>query len=89
VAKGETHARASAAERRFRHREIVLEEGGKFVLRGDGSITQTDTAGETVGTWAIGDADWARHAIRFGLQPQPSTVAPQSRREAAPRPNDG
>jgi hypothetical protein len=89
VAKGETRPRPPAAERRFRRREIVLAEGGKFVLRGDGSITQTDAAGETVGTWALGDPDWARHAIRFGLQPQPTTVAPQSRREAAPRPNDG
>ena len=89
MAQREARPQPAAAARRFRRREIVLAEGGKFVLRGDGSITQTDAAGETVGSWALGDPDWARHAIRFGLQPQPTTVAPQSRREAAPRPNDG
>jgi hypothetical protein len=89
VAEKEARRQPAAAARRFRHREIELAEGGKFVLRGDGSITQTDATGETVATWALSDPEWARHAIRFGLQPQPTTVAPQSRREAAPRPNDG
>jgi hypothetical protein len=88
VAKGETHARPSAANRRFRRRQIELPEGGKLVLRGDGSITLTDAAGETTGTWAVDDPDWARHAIRFGLQPQPATILPQGRRDAEPRPND-
>ena len=90
MAKEETRSRAaSPADRRFRRRQLQLAEGGKLALRGDGSITQTDAAGEITGTWAVDDPDWARHAIRFGLQPQPTTVPPQGRREGAPRPTDG
>ena len=89
MATGKTRSRAPAAGRRFRRRQIELAEGGKLVLRGDGSITQTDAAGEATHQWAIGDQDWARYAIRFGLQPQPTTVVPESRRAAEPRPTDG
>ena len=89
MAQAENHPRASAANRRFRRRQIALADGGKLVLAGNGSITMTDAAGETTGTWSVGDPDWAGHAIRFGLQPQPITVPPQGRRESAPRPTDG
>ena len=89
VAQGKARPRTAPAERRFRNRTIELAEGGKLALRGDGAITLTDAAGETVGTWAVGDPDWARHAIRFGLQPQPTTVPPQGRRESDPRPTEG
>lgn len=89
MATGKTRSRAPAAARRFRRRQIELAEGGKLVLHGDGSITQTDAAGEATQQWAIGDPDWARYAIRFGLQPQPTTVVPESRRAAEPRPTDG
>jgi hypothetical protein len=89
VAPEETRSRPTAAGRRFRRRELPLAEGGKLVLRGDGSIVQTDVAGDTIGTWTAGEPDWARHAIRFGLQPQALTVAPHGRREPDPRPQGG
>lgn len=89
VAQGKAKPRTAPAERRFRNRTIKLADGGKLALRGDGEITLTDAAGETAGTWAVGDPDWARHAIRFGLRPQPTTVPPQGRRDAAPRPTEG
>jgi hypothetical protein len=76
----------AAPDRRFKRRQIELTEGGKLVLLGDGSITQTDAAGETTGTWATGDPEWARRAIRFGLQPQPITTVPQAPRVSEPRP---
>jgi hypothetical protein len=65
---------------------MVLAEGGKLVLNGDGSISQLDAAGETVASWAVDAAEWSTHAIRFGLQPQTTTVAPHGRRVAEPRP---
>lgn len=89
MAPNKTRSQPTAAGRRFRRHQLDLAEGGKLILHGDGSITQTDAAGETTRRWAIGDPDWARYAIRFGLQPQPETVVPESRRAAEPRPQDG
>jgi hypothetical protein len=89
VSPGKTRSKPAASVRRFRRHQIDLAEGGKLVLQGDGSITQADAAGEVVHRWAIGDPDWASHAIRFGLRPQPETELPESRRAAEPRPQDG
>ena len=86
MAPKKTRSQPAAAGRRFRRHQLDLAEGGKLILHGDGSITQTDAAGETTRRWAIGDSDWERYAIRFGLQPQPDTVVPESRRDAEPRP---
>ncbi|MFI5258131.1 MAG: hypothetical protein ACHQ01_00755 [Candidatus Limnocylindrales bacterium] len=77
---GGTRSRTAAVGRRFKRRQIELTEGGTLVLHGDGSISQSDAAGETVGTWKPDDADWARHAIRFGLLPQPRTAVPPASR---------
>jgi hypothetical protein len=76
----------AAPDRRFKRRQISLTDGGKLVLLGDGSITHTDAAGETVARWATDDPEWARRAIRFGLQPQPTTTVPDAPRVAEPRP---
>ena len=89
MAQEEKRTRPPAADRRFRRRKLDLAEGGKLVLQGDGSISQVDAAGETTQTWAIGDAEWAVHAIRFGLQPQAETIAPHGRRVSDPRPQGG
>ena len=77
------HARPGSQGRRFRRRELDLAEGGKLVLHTDGSIRQTDDQGETKQTWARDDPEWARHAIRFGLLPQPSTTVPPDARVRA------
>ncbi|MGA2512333.1 MAG: hypothetical protein ABSG37_01770 [Candidatus Limnocylindrales bacterium] len=89
MASGKEQARSPGAGRRFKRRQVKLAEGGVLALRADGSIEQTDAAGEITGTWATGDPGWARHAIRFGLHPQPETVAPHGRREPDPRPQAG
>jgi hypothetical protein len=89
MAPREKRSGPTPASRRFKRREIELAEGGKLVLHGDGSISQLDAAGDTTQTWAAGDSEWSRHAIRFGLQPQPDTVAPHGRRAAEPRPQAG
>ena len=88
MAQRKNRSQPTGAASRFRRRKIALAEGGHLVLHGDGSITQTDAAGDTVQQWAVTDPEWARRAIRFGLQPQPQTVVPESRREAEPRPQD-
>jgi hypothetical protein len=71
---------------RYRRREIELAEGGKLILHTDGSIGQVDGGGETVATWSPSDAEWPRHAIRFGLVPQPATETPPDTRMRVPRP---
>ena len=76
------------AARRFRHHEIAIADGGKLVLRVDGSIAQFDSAGATGGKWAPSEPEWAGHAIRFGLRPQAETTLPQGRRAPAPRPTE-
>jgi hypothetical protein len=80
------HKRAGSAGRRFRRHELELAEGGKLVLHTDGSISQVDGQGQDVAKWAVDDPDWPRHAIRFGLLPQPSTTTPPDAREGGPRP---
>jgi hypothetical protein len=89
VPRGEKRAWPTPSGRLYKHRELELAEGGKLVLRGDGSITQTDAAGETIGKWAATDPEWAGHALRFGLQPQAETIAPHGRRMSDPRPQGG
>ena len=89
MASRKTRSQPTAPGRRFRRHQLNLAEGGKLVLHGDGSITQIDAAGETTRRWAIEDPDWARYAIRFGLQAQPETEVPESRRAPEPRPQDG
>ena len=89
MARGEKRAWPTPSGRRYKHRELELAEGGKLVLSGDGSITQTDAAGETAGKWVVTDPEWAGHALRFGLQPQAETIAPHGRRLSDPRPQGG
>jgi hypothetical protein len=60
-----------------------------LVLHPDGSISQVDGEGEAVGNWATDDAEWPRHAIRFGLVPQPDTATPPDSRERGARPLGG
>jgi hypothetical protein len=81
VASGEH--RPGAQSHRFRRREVALTEGGKLLLKPDGSISQIDAEGNASATWLRGDPDWARHAIRFGIQPQNETVVPPGLRERA------
>lgn len=77
----------AAHGRRYKRREIGLTEGGKLILDPDGSIRQVDGEGATKEAWSPGDAEWARHAIRFGLRPQSLTVAPHGivSRDARPQ----
>ena len=68
---------------------LALADGGKLVLHTDGSIAQLDGQGETVAKWAADDPEWPRHAIRFGLIPQPSTTTPPDSRVRGSKPPGG
>jgi hypothetical protein len=83
VAREVRQKRPTAPGHRFKRREIELVEGGKLVLHTDGSIGQVDGEGVVKHTWAADDPEWARHAMRFGLLPQPSTVVPPDSRVRA------
>ena len=61
---------------RYRRHQLTLPDGGKLRLGVDGT---------TVQAWLPGDPEWAGQAIRFGLRPEPLTVAPHSQRIADAR----
>ena len=63
--------------RRFRRHELELPDGGRLLLRVDGSIDHIDEEGATTQSWTPDDPEWPDQAIRFGLRPQPRTVRPQ------------
>jgi hypothetical protein len=62
--------------RRYRHRELKLADGGRLVLRTDGTIARFDDADTRTASWTTDDPEWPGYAIRFGLHPEPGTVAP-------------
>ena len=67
--------------RRFKPQQLALPDGGKLVLRADGSIDQLGPDGITMHRWTPDQPGWPDHAIRFGLQSQVQTVAPHGRVE--------
>ncbi len=67
--------------RRYRHHVIDLADGGKLVLSADGSIERSDAAGTSTNVWATEDPGWPDQALRFGIRPQATTVAPRVRRD--------
>ncbi len=80
-------ARTSTTKsRRGRRRELQLADGGRLVLNADRSIDRVDDDGNAVQSWTPDDPEWARSAIRFGLHPQESTVAPRGRDVGAMKP---
>jgi len=71
--------------RRYRRHAIELADGGRLVLGVDGTIERTDAAGTATHTWGTDDPEWPGQAIRFGLRPQATTVAPHGRRDQGPK----
>jgi hypothetical protein len=66
--------------RRYRRGEVTLSGGGRLLLEADGTIRRIDAEGSTVRSWTPSDPDWPNQAIRFGLRPEPTTVAPHGQR---------
>jgi hypothetical protein len=76
-ASGPTRARTSAARgRRFKPQALELADGGRLVLRADGTIEHLDAQGAAIESWAPHQPGWADEAIRFGVHAQAPTVAP-------------
>jgi hypothetical protein len=86
VAPDRKGTKAGSRGHAFRRRELDLPDGGKLILHPDGSIAQLDGAGAAVAGWTTADAEWAGHAIRFGVLPQPATVTPPGSRSPEARP---
>ncbi|HEY8870633.1 MAG TPA: hypothetical protein VIM30_14765 [Candidatus Limnocylindrales bacterium] len=70
----------------FKRRELRLPDGGSLVLTAGGSIDHLSDDGTTIQSWAPDDADWARQAFRFGVQPRSNTVTPHGRQRWDMRP---
>jgi hypothetical protein len=75
-------SRTTRHDRRYRRHELPLPDGGRLRLGADGTIERLDADGSTLRAWTPGEPAWADQAIRFGLRPQPGTVAPLGQRVA-------
>ena len=72
-------ASGTAPRRLYRARTLELASGGSLAMRPDGTIEQRDADGSVSGTWTPADAEWASHAIRFGIRSGPATIRPDGR----------
>ena len=79
----------SERQRRYRRRETTLADGARLILNTDGTLVRVDAAGRPERSWAPEDPEWAQLALRFGLRPQPATVAPPGRPGGGTRPTRG
>jgi len=85
--RSESTIAASTHRRRYKARELLLGEGDRLVLKATGTIVRVATDG-TSQSWAPGDPEWPRYAIRFGLHDPVATPNPHNRqamRDGAPR----
>lgn len=73
---------AGGHRRRYRRGKVALRDGGRLLLAVDGTIRRLDAEGSAVRAWSPSDPDWPNQAIRFGLRPEPATVAPHGQRVA-------
>ncbi len=76
---GPLRASGTAPRRRYRARTLALASGGSLSIRPDGTIEQRDGDGAVTSTWTSADAEWAAHAIRFGIKVGPATHRPDGR----------
>ena len=64
----------------YRAHQIRLPDGDTLRLHADGTIERRAVDGSAVSSSQPGTPEWATLSIRFGLQPEPITVAPQGER---------
>ena len=74
----ERPARSGPAAR-FRTARLPAANGEVLDLGGDGTIERRDAAGVVLERWAPDDPAWGDQAIRFGLHPSATTIAPRGR----------
>jgi hypothetical protein len=63
--------------RHYKRRELATADGGRLVLRTDGTIDLLASDHTVVQSWDPGDPEWGAHAFRFGIRVQERTVAPR------------
>lgn len=64
---------------RFRTQRLASANGELLVLQDDGTIERRDAEGTILESWTPDDPTWGDHAIRFGLHPSATTIAPRGR----------
>lgn len=80
VAEGSGTDRTAMAKppaRHYKRRELVTADGGRLVLRTDGTIDLLASDRTVAQSWSPTDPDWGIHAFRFGIRVQERTVAPR------------
>jgi hypothetical protein len=77
-ARSESQTAASRHTPRYKARQLMLGEGDRLVLEATGTIARIAPDG-TRQSWAPGDPEWPRYAIRFGLRTPVATPNPHGR----------
>lgn len=63
--------------RHYKRRELATADGGRLVLRTDGTIDLQSVDGTVAQSWGPEDAEWGTYAFRFGIRVQRRTMAPR------------
>ena len=63
--------------RHYKRRELATADGGRLVLRTDGTIDLLSVDGTVAQSWGSEDAEWGTYAFRFGIRVQARTMAPR------------
>jgi len=65
------------SQRHYKRRELATADGGRLVLRTDGTIELLAADRTVVQSWSREDDEWSVHAFRFGIRVQERTIAPR------------
>ena len=72
--------------RHYKRRELATADGGRLVLRTDGTIELLAADGTVTQSWGPEEAEWGTYAFRFGIRLQARTMAPRGPDTASAKP---
>lgn len=72
--------------RHYKRRELATADGGRLVLRTDGTIELLAADRKVAQSWGPEDAEWGTYAFRFGIRLQARTTTPRGPDTASAKP---
>ena len=72
--------------RHYKRPELAIPDGGRLVLRTDGTIELLAADGTVTQSWGPEEAEWGTYAFRFGIRLQARTMAPRGPDTASAKP---